>query len=108
MFGNPLPYHFVQRAEGLPTLTIVCNNAMWFAVRQSTVDVYPKGKAVESNEMPLVHLSPSPDYEKTIHTCGGYGEKVEDPAELMGAIERGLAAVRSGTSALLNVITQGR
>src|SRR5262249_54807364 len=25
MFGNPLPYHYVGRAESLPTLTIVTN-----------------------------------------------------------------------------------
>ena len=43
MFGNPLPYHYVGRAENLPTLTIVANNSMWGAVRQSTLDVYPEG-----------------------------------------------------------------
>src|SRR6185369_9776395 len=26
MFGNPVPYHFVSRAENLPTLTVVANN----------------------------------------------------------------------------------
>src|SRR5262249_1074334 len=44
MFGNPLPYHYVGRAENLPTLTIVANNMMWGAVRQSTLDVYPDGR----------------------------------------------------------------
>ncbi len=29
MFGNPVPYHYVGRAESLPTLTIVANNHMW-------------------------------------------------------------------------------
>ena len=35
MFGNPIPYHYVGRAENLPTLTIVANNHMWGAVRPS-------------------------------------------------------------------------
>jgi acetolactate synthase-1/2/3 large subunit len=108
MFGNPLPYHFVQRAESLPTLTIIANNAMWGAVRQSTLDVYPDGKAAAANSMPLTQLLPSPDYEQVVQSCGGYGEKVEKAAEVRPALERALDKVRSGTSATLNVMTQAR
>ncbi len=36
------------------------------------------------------------------------GEKVERPGDLMAALKRGFEAVRSGTPALLSVITQGR
>lgn len=108
MFGNPLPYHYVARAESLPTLTIIANNQTWHAVRQSTLAVYPDGQAAKANVMPLTELKPSPDYEKVIATCGGHGERVESPADLPGAIQRGLDAVRSGTPALLNVLTQGR
>src|SRR5215831_9476656 len=82
MFGNPLPYHYVGRAESLPTLTIVTNNMMWGAVRQSTLDVYPDGKAAKANVMPLTELRPSPDFEKVVESCGGHGEKVETAAEL--------------------------
>ena len=108
MFGNPLPFHFVARAENLPTLTIIANNQVWHAVRQSTLDVFPGGHAAKANVMPLTELKPSPDYEKVIATCGGYGEKVERPEALLAALKRCFEAVRSGTPALLNVITQGR
>jgi acetolactate synthase-1/2/3 large subunit len=108
MFGNPLPYHYVGRAEKLPTLTIVTNNMMWGAVRQSTLDVYPDGKAAHANVMPLTELRPSPDFEKVVQSCGGHGEKVETAAELMPALKRAFDAVRSGTPATLNVMTQMR
>jgi len=108
MFGNPLPYHYVGRAESLPTLTIIANNHAWHAVRQATLDVYPDGTAAKANVMPLTELKPAPDYEKVIETCGGHGEKVDEPGALLPALERGLAAVRSGTPALVNVSTQGR
>jgi acetolactate synthase I/II/III large subunit len=108
MFGNPLPYHYVGRAENLPTLTIVANNMMWGAVRQSTLDVYPDGKASKANAMPLTELKPSPDFEKVVETCGGYGEKVETAAQVMPALKRALDKVRSGTPATLNVMTQMR
>jgi len=108
MFGNPLPYHYVGRAESLPTLTIVTNNMMWGAVRQSTLDVYPDGKASKANAMPITELKPSPDFEKVVETCGGHGEKVETSAAVMPALKRALEKVRSGTPVTLNVMTQMR
>jgi acetolactate synthase-1/2/3 large subunit len=108
MFGNPIPYHFVGRAENLPTLTIVANNHMWGAVRSATLDVFPEGAAAKANIMPITQLNPSPDFEKVIGTCGGRGERVDAPGDLLPAMERSFAALRSGTPAMLNVITQGR
>jgi acetolactate synthase-1/2/3 large subunit len=108
MFGNPIPYHFVGRAENLPTLTIVANNHMWGAVRSATLDVFPDGAAAKANVMPITQLNPSPDFEKVIGSCGGRGERVDAPGDLLPALERSFAALRSGTPAMLNVITQGR
>ena len=67
--------------------------------------MYPEGRAAAANKIPLVDLDPSPDFEKTIEACGGYGERVEDPADLTAAIRRGLDAVHDGRQALLNVIS---
>jgi acetolactate synthase-1/2/3 large subunit len=108
MFGNPVPYHFVQRSEKLPTLTIVANNHQWLAVKQSTLAVYPDGAASKANVMPIQDLNPSPAFEKVAESCDGWGESVEDPAKLPDAMRRALEKVRSGTPALLNVHTQGR
>jgi acetolactate synthase I/II/III large subunit len=108
MFGNPIPYHYVGRAEKLPTLTVVANNQSWLAVRQSTLDVFPDGHAAKANVMALTELKPSPDYEKVIETCGGRGEKIEGPRDLLPALERSLDAVRAGTPVTLNVLTQAR
>jgi acetolactate synthase-1/2/3 large subunit len=106
MFCVPTAAHYVGRSEGLPTLTLVSNNAEWFAVRNATMGMYPDGRASKANKLPLVELSPSPSFEKTIEACGGYGEAVEDPAELPGALERAFQAVADGNSALLNIKTR--
>jgi acetolactate synthase I/II/III large subunit len=106
MFGNPVPAHFVARAENLPTLTVVANNHSWLAVRQSTLSVYPDGAASKANIMPIQDLNPSPAFEKVIESCGGVGEKVEAPEDLTPALKRSFEALRSGTPALLNVSVQ--
>jgi acetolactate synthase-1/2/3 large subunit len=106
MFCVPTAAHYVARAESLPTLTLVSNNAEWFAVRRATTSMYPAGRAATSNTLPLVELSPSPSFEKTIEACGGYGEKVDDPEMLPAALERAFKAIDDGRSALLNIITR--
>jgi acetolactate synthase-1/2/3 large subunit len=106
MFGNPVPFHYVQRAQNLPILTIVANNHQWLAVKQSTLAVYPDGAASKVNVMPIQELSPSPAFERVAECCQGWGEAVEDPALLPDALARALEKVRSGIPALLNVHTQ--
>lgn len=108
MFGNPLPYHFVARAEKLPTLTVIANNHGWHAVRNATLSVYPDGDAAKTNVMPLTSFEASPAYEKMIDVCGGVGERVERPEDLPAALQRGMDTVRSGTPVLINVHTRGR
>ena len=105
MFGVPLAAHFVARAEKLPTLTMVFNNSQWYAVRRATMSMYPNGDAAKQNSLPIVDLAPSPDFEKVAESCGGYGERVEDPAKLIPAIERALKKVDDGQQVTLNVIT---
>jgi acetolactate synthase-1/2/3 large subunit len=108
MFGNPIPSHYVSAAENLPTLTIVFNNQMWGAVKRSTRDVYADGYAAKSNREPLTYFDPELHFEKAVEVAGGYGERVEDPAELPHALERALKAVEGEKrQALLNVVCRG-
>ena len=107
MFGNPIPAHYVAKAEKLATLTVVFNNEMWGAVKRNTREVYPDGYAARSNREPLTYFEPGTKFEKAIEVCDGYGEKVDDPAEVPKAIERSLKAVDSGQPALINLICRG-
>ena len=56
----------------------------------------------------IVDLSPSPDYHKITEAFGGYGERIEDPAKLIPAMERALNKVEQGQQATLNVIVRTR
>ncbi|MBI2961852.1 MAG: thiamine pyrophosphate-requiring protein, partial [Betaproteobacteria bacterium] len=107
MLGNPTPFHFVSRAENLPVLTVIFNNRRWGAVHRSTLKMYPDGYAAREAEPPLSTLEPAPDYEKVVAACAGYGERVEDPADLPHALGRALHQVRvEKRQAVLNVITE--
>ena len=57
----------------------------------------------KSEDFSGLHIAPCPEYSQLIKAFDGYGEKVEEPAEVRKAIERGLRAVAGGQSALLDI-----
>jgi acetolactate synthase-1/2/3 large subunit len=105
-FGEPLSCLFVQRAHRVPVLTVIFNNQQWEAVKSGTLAVHPAGAARTRGRFPLSELTPSPRFEEMARTVDGYGERVELPGELPAALKRGLAAVREGRPAILNVLCQ--
>jgi acetolactate synthase I/II/III large subunit len=108
LFANPVAAHHAATVHRLPVLFVVVNNAMWGAVRRATLGMYPQGEAARSNRPPFIDLDELPAFEQVCAAAGGYGERVEDPAELPAAIGRALHAVNvEQRQALLNVICRG-
>jgi acetolactate synthase I/II/III large subunit len=67
--------------------------------------MYPNGAASKSNAAPFIQLENMPAFEKICEAAGGYGERVEDPAELPNALARALAVIQNEKRhALLNVM----
>ena len=107
MFGNPTPAHFIGEAHGLPVLYVINNNARWGAVHRATLGMYPKGHAAGADKPPFSVLEPSPRFEEIVRASGGYGERVEDPNEMLPALKRALNAVKNEKrQAVLNVCTE--
>jgi acetolactate synthase-1/2/3 large subunit len=105
IFGAPTAAHFVARAYDIPVLFIVFNNRAWNAVKRAVHGLAPDGWTKKTGSIPLSDLEPAPDYELVCRASGGHAERVEDPAELPGALARALRAVREEKrQALLNVI----
>ncbi len=105
MFGVPSATHWISRKYDLPVLYIVWNNQQWGAVANATRGVYPDGYAVKTNNFPFSDLSPSLDFEHLVEAAGGYGERVSDPSQVPGALERALHAVRvEKRQAVLNIM----
>ena len=67
--------------------------------------MYPDGKALTGNDIPLSRIDPAPDYEQIIVSCGGYGERIASPEKLPDALSRAVKMVREECrQVLLNVV----
>ena len=49
-------------------------------------------------------IDPPPDYVLIAKSCGAYGERVDEPDQIMGSLYKALEEVRGGRSAVLDVI----
>lgn len=104
MFGNPTPAHWISRAQGLPVLFLVFNNARWGAVHRATLSIYPDGYAAKAAVPPFTQLEPSPEFDKICEAGGGWGEHVTSPGQVTPALKRALDVVRNEKrQALLNI-----
>ncbi len=98
----PACYGAAQEHD-LPFLTIMFNNLGYLSQKSGVPRYYPGGHAVKTGNYSGLHIAPCPEYSKIIEAFGGYGERVDDPAEVRAAIKRGLDALKRGQSALLDI-----
>ncbi|HLN88335.1 MAG TPA: thiamine pyrophosphate-dependent enzyme, partial [Candidatus Limnocylindrales bacterium] len=99
---SPAVYGAAQE-HNLPFLTIMFNNQGYLSQKSGIPRYYPDGWAVKSKNFSGLHIVPCPEYSQLMKAFDGYGEKVEEPAEVRKAVERGLRAVAGGQSALLDI-----
>lgn len=102
-YNPPLAALGCAQEYGLPTLTIIYNNGQYRSMKMGTQMLYPKGNAAKTDTWYGGPIQPVPDYADLAELFGGYGETVEDPAAIAGALQRAFDAVNSGKSAILDV-----
>jgi acetolactate synthase-1/2/3 large subunit len=90
--------------HGLPLLVVLFNNAGYRSQKNDVANYYPKGMAVQAGRVIGTSIAPAPDYTKLAQAYGGWGEKVEKPAELRTALKRALEQVAQGRLALVDVV----
>ena len=101
-FSNPSSVYAVANQYGLPILTVILDNGGWSAVKESTLRMYPQGEANSTNQF-ASDLGYSTDFAAIAEAAGAHGERLTDPEQVEAAIERCLAALDAGQSALLHV-----
>ncbi|MEV6300524.1 thiamine pyrophosphate-dependent enzyme [Actinoplanes sp. NPDC051861] len=91
------------KANGLPLLIVIFNNAEYRSMKMNHLRFYPQGAAVQTGEFLGNDLSDQPDLAALASPFDMHGETVERTAELAPALDRALKSVRGGTTAIVNV-----
>ena len=88
---------------GTPILVVLFNNHGYLSMKSGVPKYYPEGWGVKTETFPGTSIAPSPDYAAIVRAFDGYGEMVDDPAEVRPALERGLKAITGGQLALIDI-----
>ncbi len=103
VFGEPLAAFWAAQQQRAPFMAVIFNNACYNATKRPLVAAYPEGYSVAHDEFIGIDLSPAPRYDLLAQAVGAHGERVEDPAAVLPALRRGLARVRAGQAAIVDV-----
>jgi acetolactate synthase-1/2/3 large subunit len=93
----------VCQEHNLPIMIVLYNNYGYHSQKSGVPRFFPDGFAVKNQDFIGISINPSPDYAMIARAFEGYGEKVEEPAEVRAALQRGLKALAGGQMALIDV-----
>jgi thiamine pyrophosphate-dependent acetolactate synthase large subunit-like protein len=101
---NPVPQGLMASAQyGLPLLVVVFNNKKYLSMRFNLTRAYPEGVYVRDGSGYGVDLSAQPDAAAVAAACGAAGFTVTTTPELGPTLEKAIATVRAGQTAVVNV-----
>ncbi len=107
-YGPVLAAFGCAQQFGVPILVVLMDNRGYASMKRAHLGYFPGGWSVRTGRFVGSEIEPTPDYAAIARAFGGYGERVEEPAQLREAIERAIERVQSGQLALLDVIMENR
>ena len=103
---NPLAQSLaLSREANLPIMVVIFNNGGYRAMKLEHHAYYPEGIA-KANDQSLGFPITGFEYSELVKPFGGFGLRVEKPADLKPALKRGAAAVKDGRTAIINVVLE--
>ncbi len=104
VFGAPTAALWAMQVNQAPVMTVILNNTCYNATKRPLVANYPEGYSVRDDQFVGVDLMPPPRYDLLAQVVGAYGERVEQPGDVLPALRRGLEKLKSGQSVVLDMI----
>jgi acetolactate synthase-1/2/3 large subunit len=102
---NPVPQGLMAAAQyGLPLLVVVFNNGKYLSMRHNHMRAYPHGVAARTGNFYGVDLSAQPDAAAIATAAGAAGFTVSAAGHLATTLDKAIAAVRGGQTAVVNVL----
>lgn len=104
LYNPVVPSLAAARDYGLPLLIVVFNNRQYLSMKFNHLRAYPDGAAVNTGYFPGVSLATQPDLAEFARPFGMFCATVSEATALADTLRSGLDAVRSGRTAVVNVM----
>jgi acetolactate synthase-1/2/3 large subunit len=86
-----------------PFLTVIFDNQSYGAIRALVETMSETRLSDDLGDFVGIDIAPPPDYAKIAEACGGFGRRVDDPADVLPALKEGLGEVHNGRVAVVDV-----
>jgi acetolactate synthase-1/2/3 large subunit len=109
IYGCPVTALWAANAYKAPFLSVIFNNQSYYSIKELVQMEY--GESSVSGEMGFevgTDFRMPPDYALVAESCGAYGETIDDPTNLLPALQNGLDQVRRGKAAVIDVRLRNR
>jgi acetolactate synthase-1/2/3 large subunit len=103
LYGTPASTLWVADVYDAPFLSVIYTNQVHNAPISALRGGYPDSYSARTENFVGMELGPSVEFATLAESCRAYGEKVEDPSEVLPALKRALERVRNGQAAVLDV-----
>ncbi|SFR89415.1 acetolactate synthase-1/2/3 large subunit [Microbacterium sp. cf046] len=101
---NPIVQSLLASKDfALPVLIVIYNNKKYLSMKMNHLRFYPQGSAVQTGNHLGVDLSTQPELSAFAAPFDMYHAEVDDPADLARVLAEATAAVRAGTTAVVDV-----
>ncbi len=103
IYGCPTSSLWTAAVYDAPFLSVIYNNQIHNAPKRALLDGISDSYSERTDKWVGMELSPSVEFAMLARSCHASGEKVEDPNDVAGALDRALNHVRDGQPAVLDV-----
>ena len=104
VFSSPIAALYAAQQAGAPYLHIVMNNGGYNASKNPVLTLFPEGASAQADAFPGVRFENPPDYAQIARGCHAYGERVEEPEDVVPALNRAFEALGQGQAAVLDMV----
>ena len=103
VWGCPVSALWSATSYGAPFLSIISDNQSYAAIRRLVERMSETHLSDEMGYVAGLDISPPPDYALIAQACGGWGKRVDEPADMLPVLKEALSVVRDGKLAVVDV-----
>ena len=104
VFGCPIAALWASCKTNAPFLSVIYNNQKYKALHSALRNLYGKDSfSINKGVWTGCDISPSPDYALIARACGAYGSTIEDPSQIIPALQEAMEEVKNGSTAVVDV-----